>query len=241
MNTQTQINELLFNPLVLVLIIIFIGFIVFLYKNKWYKETEYYQITKNSYLSIMWDKGKYGEYLIYKNLRGLEDIGAKFLFNIYIPRENNKTTEIDLLLICSKGLFVLESKNYDGWIFGNETQKNWTQVIYDHKEYFYNPIMQNALHLKCLKTLIEENIPMHSIIVFSDDCTLKKITIKSNDVNVINRYKVASIITQICKQTQEEFLTETKINDIFNKLYPYTQVSCEAKVQHIKNIREKIL
>ena len=239
MNIQTQLHELLFNPIALILIIAIIILLDFLYKNKQYKKTTYYQITKNSYLSVYCDKGKYGEYLIYKSLRSFEDTGGKFLFNIYVPRENNKTTEIDLLIICSKGLFVVESKNYDGWIFGNETQKNWTQVIYDNKNFFYNPIMQNALHIKCLKKLIGENVSMHSIIVFSDRCTLKKITIRSNNINVINRCEVTPVIAQICKQTQRELLTETEINDIYNKLYPYTQVGYETKIKHIANIMSR--
>ena len=80
------------------------------YKNKRYKETAYYQITKKPYRSM--DKGTRGEYLIYEHLRYLEDGGGKFLFNIYLPKRNNETTEIDVLLISPKGLFVFESKNY---------------------------------------------------------------------------------------------------------------------------------
>jgi len=250
MGIQAQLNELsslllqllflLFNPVIfipvtVVILVLIYNIFVLVYKNKQYKKGAYYQITKNPYSSVKYDTGKYGEYLTYKSIRHFENNGGKFLFNIYIPKGEYKTTEIDVLLICSKGLFVFESKNYSGWIFGNETQKDWTQIIYDDKYHFYNPIMQNALHIKHLKNLIGENIPMHSIIVFSDKCTLKNITIKSNDVSVINRYNVASVVAQIYNQTQDELLTEIEIYDIYNKLYLYTQVSYEAKVQHIEN------
>ena len=215
---------------------------VFAYRNKKYKETAYYQITKNSYSSIKYDKGKYGEYLTYKCLRRLERSGGKFLFNVYIPKTNNETTEIDLLLICSKGLFVFESKNYGGWIFGNEAYKNWTQTFpkgrgRSHKERFYNPIMQNASHIKHLKRLVGQSLPMRSIIVFSDECTLKDITIRSNDVSVVNRYNVLSAVTQICEQTQADLLTQIEINDMYNKLYPYTQVSCEEIERHTNSMQ----
>jgi len=148
-----------------------------------------------------------------------------------------------VLLICSKGIFVFESKNYSGWIFGNELQKNWTQILpkskgYSNKEYFYNPIMQNASHIKHLKNLIGENVPMHSIIVFSDRCTLKDITIKSAGISVINRYHLKPIVMHIYNQIQTDFLTETEIYDIYNELYPYTQVSYEEKAQHIERIRK---
>ena len=181
--------------LIIAIVSVVIG--VFVYQNRQYKKTAYYQITKNPYSSIKYDRGKHGEYLTYKHLRQFEKNGGKFLFNIYLPKTNNETSEIDVLLICSKGLFVFESKNYSGWIFGNEIHKQWTQTLprgrgNSHKERFYNPIMQNASHIRNLKRLIGENLPMRSIIVFSDRCTLKDITIRSEDVNVINCNKVLS-------------------------------------------------
>ncbi len=217
-----------------------------LHKNKQYKEGTYYQITKNSYFSVKYDKGKHTEYLTWKSLRHLENNGSKFLFNVFIPTKNNGTTEIDVLLICSKGLFVFECKNYSGWIFSHEAQNNWTQTLPQgrgryHKEYFYNPIMQNASHIKHLKSLIGKNVPMRSIIVFSDRCVLKDIRIKSNNVSVINHYKIASIVAQICNQIKADIYTETEINDIYNKLYPYTQIDSATKELHIENARKKSL
>ena len=51
-----------------------------------------------------------------------------------------KTTEIDLLMIHEKGIFVFESKNYSGWIFGSEDQLKWTQCFKSgQREHFYNP------------------------------------------------------------------------------------------------------
>lgn len=213
---------------------------VLLYRNKKYKETAYYQITGNSYSSVKYDKGKHGEYLIYKRLRKFEDIGGKFLFNIYIPKSNGDTTEIDLLLICSKGLFVIESKNYGGWIFGNEANRNWTQTFpkgrgRSHKERFYNPIRQNASHVRHLRNLIGGDTPMRSIIVFSDECTLKDVTVNS-DVSVVYRCHVLSAVNQIY-ETQTDLLTQEEVNALYDKLYPYTQVCFDTMSQHASNIR----
>jgi len=206
-----------------VLIIISVLFLLTLYyKNKQYKEGAYYQTTKNSYSSVKCDQGKYAEYLTYVSLRHFENNSGKFLFNVFIPKGNNKVTEIDVLLISSKGLFVFECKNYSGWIFGNETQKNWTQTLPQgrgrcHKEYFYNPIMQNALHIKHLKNLLGKNMSMWSIIVFSDRCVLKDITTRSNDVSVTNHSSVASTVAKICNQIQEDVHTEMG-NKIVNNM-----------------------
>jgi hypothetical protein len=77
-----------------------------------------------------WEKGKSGEYLVYKVLQNYEKDGAKFLFNCYLPKNNNNdTTEIDVIMIHNSGIYVFESKNYSGWIFGSEHQQKWTQTL----------------------------------------------------------------------------------------------------------------
>ena len=222
------------------LIVAIVIAIVLFYKNWVYKRGAYYQITRNSYFSILFNKGKYGEYLTYKYLKEMEASGAKFLFNVYIPK-NGGTTEIDVLMISPKGIFVFESKNYGGWIFGNESQKSWCQTLpiswgKCRKEHFYNPIMQNQTHIEALKKLLGEQIPMYSIIVFSDRCTLKDVTVNSRDICVINRCKIASVVSSIYGQTWYDSLDKDSIFEIYNQLYPFSQVDEGTKVQHVANI-----
>lgn len=215
---------------------------VIAYRN--YTKSSYYLVTKTSPIQLYFDKGKLGEYLTYKHLRSAERNGAKFLFNIYIPKGEEETTEIDVLMIHAKGLFVFESKNYSGWIFGSEHQKNWYQTLpqgrgKSHKESFYNPIMQNRTHIKHLKVLVGADIPTHSIITFSERCTLKKVEVKSDDIRVINRDKVYGTVAAICAQRDVAALNNEQISEIYDKLYPYTQVSNATKEQHIENIEKK--
>ncbi len=180
-----------------------------------------------SYKESAYAKGKRLEYLTYRSLRHFENKGGKFLFNILIPKWKGETTEIDVLLVCAKGIFVFECKNFSGWIFGNELQKKWTQTLplgrgRCQKEQFYNPIMQNASHIRHLKNLIGINLPIWSIIVFSDRCEFKDVTIVSN-VSVINHYNTTYAVAKICNQIPD-VCTEAEINVIYSKLYPYTQV-----------------
>ena len=234
---------ILFNPIILIPLII--AAVVLILNNIKYKNSAYYKATKLPYYSVRSNVGRYGEYLTYKHLKQLETIGAKFLFNLYIPKENGETTEIDVLMICSKGIFVFESKNYSGWIFGNEAQKNWYQTLpqgkgRSHKEQFYNPIMQNRSHIKHLKAFLGEEVPMRSIIVFSDRCTLKKVQIQSNDINVINRHSITPVVSDICKRISADLLSESDIANLYNKLYPFTQVDNFTKAQHIQNIHSNM-
>ncbi len=239
----TTILSWLFHPFCLIGIAV--AAVIFGKKIKDYKKGTYYQITKKPYLSVRQDAGLYGEYRIYKYLKPLEAKGFKFLFNVYVPKENGETSEIDVLMIGPHGIFVFESKNYSGWIFGNEYQKNWYQTLptgkgHSHKESFYNPIMQNRSHIKHLTTFLGENIPMHSIIVFSERCTLKSIDVKNPDVRVIKRDEVAFVVSSICNQTSDNVLSEQDIDTFYKQLYPCTQVDATIKEQHVAHIRQNL-
>lgn len=112
------------------------------------------------------DLGRFGKYMTtYRNLRRYEKEGTRFLFNLYIPKGENGTTEIDMLMLSAKGLFVFESKNYSGWIFGSERQPKWYQTLphgrgRSRKEAFYNPIMQNHTHIRHLQELLGADLPI---------------------------------------------------------------------------------
>ena len=228
-----------YRPIIFITILILLS--IGVVKHIQYKRGAYYQITRLSYFSIWNDKGRYGEYLIYKSLKKLESEGAKFLFNLYIQKGNGNTTEIDVLMISPKGIFVFESKNYSGWIFGNESQKSWCQTLSlgwgrSKKEHFFNPIMQNQTHIEALKGVIGAQIPVYSVIVFSDRCTLKNVTVQSPNVCVINRDKVVSVVSSVYGQTWYDSLDKDDIVEIYNKLYPFSQVDEATKAQHISKL-----
>lgn len=222
-------------------VLIFLLIIVLISNIITFKHETYYKITGNSFLKTIFDAGKYGEYLTYKKLKEYEADGGKFLFNCYLPKEDGKTTEIDVLLIHSTGIFVIESKNYSGWIFGSENSKTWTQTLRCgngkiRKEHFYNPIMQNSTHVKWLKEIVGTNIPIYSLIAFSERCTLKDITVESSDVIVINRQDISESVKHMGNRSIQA-LSKMDISRIQEMLYPYTQTTEYEKQQHIENIK----
>lgn len=209
-----------------------------------HRKTAYYQVTRIPYYQMRFDLGRFGEYLTYKYLRRHEKEGAKFLFNLYIPKGDDGTTEIDVLMIAPQGLFVFESKNYSGWIFGSEHQLKWYQTLpqgrgQSRKEAFYNPVMQNRTHIKHLKALLGDALPMHSIVTFSDRCTLKKVQITSPDVHVINRSQVVALAASICSSSAA-LLSEAQVQELYDKLYPFTQVDASVRAKHIEDIEQSV-
>lgn len=185
------------------------------------------------------DKGHYGEYLAKYALGNNNVAGySKILCNVYVPYRG-KTSEIDIILIHEKGIYVLESKNYSGWIFGSAEQKNWTQCFNKNKKYqFYNPILQNQTHINALSNFLK--IPKDSFksyILFSDRCELKKVPTNCEQYIIIHRNKLLdNIRTELRKRSV--IYSKEQVNEFYNLLYPLTQISAEEKKKHISNIQK---
>jgi len=231
--------NIVFAPVILFVVFLLIYFV---YKSD-YDRTFYHNDRKTPFLRLIRDKGAYGEYLTYKAVKKLPGV-KKWLFNIYIPNGQNETTEIDVLLIHETGLYVFESKNYSGWIFGNEKQRLWTQSLANGrnrkiKNRFLNPCMQNKLHIRCLKAFInDESVPEYSYIVFSQRCELKNVSVYDKDITVAKRNNICSTVSM--RAAGEKILSEEKINEIYEKLYPLSHVSDEVKQKHIDDIKKNI-
>lgn len=204
-----------------------------------FRESEYMFESKNNFFATILDKGNYGEFLTFNYLEKL-DTYNKIMTNLYIPKEDGKTTEIDVLMIHGTGIYVFESKNYSGWIFGDEKNKNWTQSLNNRRKYkFYNPIWQNDGHVKALKRTIDmENIDVFkSYIVFSERCELKNVTVKSQDIIVLKRNNLLKEIKKDINNSQILF-DRKEIDQLYLKLQEYAYMDSRIKDMHVRNIEE---
>lgn len=176
-------------------------------------------------------KGKMGELHVARKLSGLPDDKYILLNDVMLPT-NRGTTQIDHVLISIYGIFVIETKNYKGWIYGSEYSDKWTQNIYGNKKQFINPLKQNYGHICALKELLNlSEDKFISIVAFSNDATLK--TKINKNVVRIKRVKrtILSYNTQI-------FSLE-EIKDISNKIVSARVESTHSnRVEHVKKIRE---
>ena len=120
------------------------------------------------------NKGDIGESRIsILNESGLDEnhIG---LDNILIPLPDGGTTQIDHIVVSPYGLYIIETKNMGGWIYGNEYDSQWTQVLYKQKYTFQNPLRQNYKHCQVIASALNlDNSLVHSVIVFIGDSEIK--------------------------------------------------------------------
>ena len=184
-------------------------------------------------LKSAWFKGVTGEFIVNVLARMFLDKHVYHLIkNVTLPTEDG-TTQIDHIIVSRYGVFVVETKNMKGWIFGNPDQKTWTQKIYKHSTNFQNPLHQNYKHLKSLESLLGLNDQqVHSLVVFVGDSTFKT----EMPENVTYGWGYVRYI----KSKKLLVLSEAGVDVIVNKigagmLTPSFKTNREH-VKHVKNI-----
>ncbi|MFC5049780.1 nuclease-related domain-containing protein [Rubritalea spongiae] len=182
-------------------------------------------------------KGWFGEQLVNRALKRLPATDYHLFHDFYLPRPDGKgTTHIDHLVVSRFGLFVIETKNYQGWIFGSEKQRTWTQQIYKKKHKFQNPLHQNplhqnALHINALIHFLQlEKSVFHNLVYFVGDCTLKT----KLPENVLT-HGLPSFI----KGHQKELLTESELTHCLEILKQTVTNKPQAAKQHVKQLKQR--
>ncbi|WP_421386117.1 NERD domain-containing protein [Aeromonas veronii] len=155
-------------------------------------------------------KGMVGEVFINLGIRlFLDQREYHLLKDVTLPTPQG-TTQIDHVIISRFGLFVIETKNIKGWIFGNPAHKSWTQQLYRRKHTFQNPLRQNYLHLMTLKSLLGlADHQLHSVIYFIGDCTFKT----PMPANVMNRGLIRYI-----KSKTTQVLTPAEVTRVIDTI-----------------------
>ena len=97
------------------------------------------------------------------------------LMNHVTLQMKDGTTQVDHILVSRFGVFVIETKDYKGWIFANAMQANWTQVLFNLRFKFQNPIFQNIRHVRAVQDLLDFLPPgaIKSIVVFVGEAEFK--------------------------------------------------------------------
>ncbi len=173
------------------------------------------------------------------------ELFIRFLAKIKLPKDvyhaihnvtlttDNGTTQIDHIFVSQFGVFVVETKNMKGWIFGGEHQAQWTQTIFRVKNKFQNPLRQNYKHVKTLEAILQ--IPPEaivSVVVFTGSCTLKtslpaNVTRDAGYIDYIKSYR-----EPILSASQVKLITEQITS---GRLKP----SLKTDREHVKNLKSR--
>ena len=122
-------------------------------------------------------KGGFGERLAaYYSKTVFSD--AYVLHDVLIDGKDEHKSQIDLIIIAASGIYVVEVKTFsDAKIYGDGRKRDWQYYLGGHRYDFYNPIMQNAGHIKALQEQSEQfaHLPIFNVVLFAGNCTLKNV------------------------------------------------------------------
>ena len=119
-------------------------------------------------------KGIRGERRVAQRLRDGLPSEYIILNDLYLPLPGGTTTQIDHVVVSQFGIFVVETKTYSGWIFADANSKYWTQILYQERNRFQNPLRQNYRHIYTLSNLLKLHKQyFHNVVAFDDYCEFK--------------------------------------------------------------------
>lgn len=180
-------------------------------------------------------KGKIGEQIVkVAVLSKLNPRDYRYFHNLIVPTDNG-TTQIDNIIVSRFGIFVVEAKYFQGWIYGKEREEKWTHTLSSYSKYsFQNPLRQNYKHIKALSRLLD--IPekqFHSIVVF----THRKCQIKTNLPE--NVCLIQNFIEYIQRNTEEIIHMDKCLNVCEILSRPDYVATPEREKEHIHILKQR--
>jgi restriction system protein len=159
--------------------------------------------------------------------RGLNRREYRALHDLTLPTLDG-TTQIDHVIVSQCGVFVIETKDLTGWIFGNERSRRWTQVIFRRKHRFQNPLHQNYKHLKAVENLLDLAPQcLHSVVVFVGNSEFKTLM----PSNVLERRWLVPYI----RSMKDVLLTDEQVEKSIRILESHVS-NAETRRRHIENL-----
>ncbi|NWB97460.1 NERD domain-containing protein [Pseudomonas gingeri] len=184
-------------------------------------------------LKTPWAKGHIGELLVRLFAHWqLDKQTYRRLHNVTLSTPDG-TTQIDHVVLSPYGIFVLETKNMRGWIFGSEQQPQWTQKLYKRTFKFQNPLRQNYKHLKALEATLGIS-PEHlrSVITFIGGSTFKT----QMPANVTQGIGFIRYI----KSFQQRVFSESEVDALMHALQTRRRTpSIATHREHVQNLKRR--
>lgn len=153
------------------------------------------------------------------------------LMNHITIQLSDGTTQIDHILVSKFGVFVIETKDYKGWIFANPTQANWTQVLFNGRFKFQNPIFQNFRHVRAVQELLDFLNPeiVKSVVVFTGEAEFK--TEVPHGV-----FSLSGFVGYIREQT-DEVMSLNRVQFCVGRLETARlSITEETDIEHVRNL-----
>lgn len=176
-------------------------------------------------------KGQRGEQQVAERLSNLG--GDYTIFNDVILKTDKGSTQIDHVVISRYGIFVIETKNYKGWIFGDYNSQEWKQTFKTESHFFKNPIKQNWGHIYALSSVLKiDKSKFINIVAFSSQTDLH-IRAETPVVYIRN-------INNTIAGYHDVILTDSQVRELENTIYNSIARGEHIHEEHATSIYTKV-
>ncbi|BDU55730.1 nuclease-related domain-containing protein [Limnohabitans sp. TEGF004] len=175
-----------------------------------------------------------GEALVSRELQSNFNGPDYHLLNHITLKLKDGTTQIDHILVSRFGVFVIETKHYNGWIFANAKQATWTQVLYRQKFKFQNPIFQNMRHVEAVKNILDflPSSCVQSLVVFTGNAKFK--------TDIPPGVFTASELIKYLRNHVDEAMSVNRLQFCVGRIETARlAVSREIDLEHVKNLEHR--
>ena len=173
-------------------------------------------------------RGYFGEIKTGNILNSLPKKDYKVLNNLMLYSDN-KTHQIDHLVVSKYGIFVIEMKNYQGKVVGNEFKDNWKQFIGSKTNLFYSPVKQNYGHMRCISDVLDMSMNnLIPIIVFPSETT-----VETECQYIVNQDNLIKYIRSFKEKKKID------IDSVYSKLVSLN-ITDNRRNKHVKSIKNNI-
>ena len=156
------------------------------------------------------------------------------LMNHVTLKLKDGTTQIDHVLVSRFGVFVIETKDYKGWIFANPKHAQWTQVLFQRKFKFQNPIFQNIRHVRAVQALLDFLPPesVKSVVVFTGEAEFK--TELPDGV-----YRLPEL-TEFLRTQTRELMSHNRVQFCVGRLETARlAISRQTDIEHVQSLQRR--
>ncbi len=88
------------------------------------------------------------------------------LHDFILPGAYGGLARIDHAILTAGGILCIQTKHYNGVVFGSEDEAQWTNVDGVHRRRFLNPLIQNEGRTRALQNVVPD-VPVANLVIFT--------------------------------------------------------------------------
>ena len=179
------------------------------------------------------EKGKIGELKTIYALKHYLDGGQYFVLNFLVIPNGEWTSQLDHTIISKYGIFVIETKYTNSWLYGAQNQPRWTEVYHAKRFSFSNPLYQNYSHTQALAKFLKiDKHKIFSVVVFWGDCQF--------ETNMPSNVVKGNSIIKYINSKKQILLTDPEKNKIVDQLITLKiKEPVTAILDHNESVRKR--